>query len=119
MYKSLTLLTQTFLGLDEEKKKKQNTTIMSDVLSTEEFNKAQTKYQSIMAEDAIVEINGKTGDVKKYHDQLVALDEAIQVLDKDKMDQANQALKNVFGKFTSLVVESWRDASSIREKQSK
>lgn len=71
------------------------------------------------SEDAIVEIAGKTGDTKRYHDQLVALDQATAEHDESKITEANQVLENVFGKFTSLVVESWRGAASIREKSKK
>lgn len=70
------------------------------------------------SEDAIVEIAGKTGDTKRYHDQLVALDQATVSQDETKVSEATQALINVFGKFTPLVVESWRGATSIRENKS-
>lgn len=82
-------------------------------LSGAEFNEARSNYQKMMAEDAIVEIAGKTGASKKWGATLKAAEDYTADDPTPEQNAAMENLQGEFGQFTSLVVDTWKAPANI------
>lgn len=91
-----------------------------------ETNPAKKQQQFQAAEDAIVEIMGRTGDTTQYHDVLATLDgytpdhDAEMTPEEDKrIRTAFENLYTTFGEFSPIVRQFWQGAASVREARAK